>query len=112
MRSSASKEEFEEYVLANLDEAESRIGYYFAGLRGLIGRHGAVSVAKGLISINNTFHMHGGFQILSNNDLEHLSVEQAMIDFADAPFFEDVDIAAAKAKLYLASMKKKMGEGR
>lgn len=105
----ASEQEFEEYVLANLDEAESRIGYYFAGLRGLIDRYGAVIVAKGLVSIDNTFRMHDGFQVLSAHDQEHLSVEQAMIDFADAPFFEEVDISAAKAKLYLASIKKTGG---
>lgn len=107
-----TEQDFEDRVIANLDEAERLLGYRFTGLRGLIERYGAVNVAKGLVSIDNAFHMHDGFQSLSNNDLEHLSVEQAIIDFADAPFFEDVDIAAAKAKLYLASMKKKMDGGR
>lgn len=107
-----TEQDFEDRIIANLDEAERPLSYYFAGLRGLIDRFGAVNVAKGLVSIDNTFHMHDGFQILSDNDLEHLSVEQAIIDFADAPFFDEVDISAAKAKLYLASMKKKMGGGR
>jgi hypothetical protein len=109
MTPDASEQEFEEYVLANLDDAESRIGYYFAGLRGLIERYGAVNMAKGLVSIDNTFHMHDGFQILSDNDLQHLSVEQAMIDFQQASFFDDAHISAAKAKLYLASIKKTGG---
>lgn len=107
-----TEQDFEDRIIANLDEAERLLGYGFTGLRGLIERYGAVNVAKGLVSIDNAFRMHDGFQSLSNNDLEFLSVEQAMIDFADAPFFEEVDIAAAKAKLYLASMKKKKSEVR
>lgn len=112
MTENSSEEEFEQYVLSNLDEAEHLLGYCFTGLRGLIDRYGAVNVAKGLVSIDNAFRMHDGLQNLSKNHLERLSVEQAMIDFANAPFFESVDIAAAKAKLYLVSMNKKMGEGR
>lgn len=107
-----TEQDFEDHIIANLDEAERLLGYCFTGLRGLIDRYGAVNVAKGLVSIDNAFRMHDGLQNLSKNDLEHLSVEQAMIDFANAPFFESVDIAAAKAKLYLVSMNKKTGEGR
>jgi hypothetical protein len=107
-----TEQDFEDHVLANLDKAEQLIGYVFRGLRGLIEQYGAVVVAKTMVTIDNTFVMHDGLQVLSRHDMEHFSLEQAIIDFADAPFFEAADISAAKAKLYFAAWKKKNGARR
>jgi hypothetical protein len=50
------------------DKPESQIGYHFKGMRDMIKSFGAVYVLK----------RHDGFQVLSAQDLENLSV--------DAPF--------------------------
>jgi len=99
------EEKFKEHVLANIEKAESEIDHSFMGLRELIEQHGAVPVAKMLVDINNVLKSFGGFQVLAQHNLEHLSVEQAIIDFADSGLFTEAEIDTARARLSIHKRK-------
>ncbi len=62
--------DFEDLVLANLDEAERLTGHNFKGVRELIEKHGAVEAAKMLIDINMVLKEYSGFKILDAHDLD------------------------------------------
>ncbi|MBW7964155.1 hypothetical protein [Bradyrhizobium sp. BR 10261] len=100
------EERFKEHVLANIETAESQIDYSFFGLRELIDLHGAVSVAKMLVDMNNVLKPYDGFQVLAEHDLEHLSVEQAIIDFADSDMFTAAEVQTAKTRLAIHKRRK------
>lgn len=105
------EQDFEDRILANFDEAENLIGYSFTGVRELILDYGAVETAKMLLTIDGVLKQHGGFQVLAAHDLEHLSVEQAVIDFADTTLFTAAEIGTAKARLALHKRKKDRDQG-
>jgi hypothetical protein len=100
------EEKFQDYVLTHIEKAEAEIGYIFRGLRELIDQHGAVPVAKMLVDINNVLKPYDGFQVLAEHDLEHLSVEQAIIDFADSGLFTTAEVQTARARLGILKRKK------
>lgn len=100
------EQDFEDRILANFDEAENLIGYSFTGLRELILDHGAVETAKMLLTIDGVLKQHGGFQVLAAHDLEHFSVEQAVIEFADTGLFTMMEIGTAKSRLAISLRKK------
>ena len=100
------EERFQDHVLTNIEAAESQIDYSFFGLRELIDQHGAVSVAKMLVDMNNVLKPYDGFQVLAEHDLEHLSVEQAIIDFADSDRFTAAEVQIAKTRLAIHKRRK------
>jgi hypothetical protein len=93
--------EFEKLVLTRLDEAERRTSYQFIGARRLISEMGAVKAAKTLLD-PKFGKLHDGLRVLMQNDLVHLSIEQAVIDFADRECFTGDEVSTAKARLYYA----------
>jgi hypothetical protein len=105
------EERFEGHVLASLDKAEAQIGYTFKGLREMIEQFGAVGAAKILVDLNSVLKPHDGFQVLSVHDLEQLSVEQAVIDFADTSLFTAADVQSAKSRLLIFKRKKLRDRG-
>lgn len=100
------EEKFQEHVLANIETAENQIDYSFFGLRQLINLHGAVSVAKMLVDMNNVLKPYDGFQVLAECGLDHLSVEQAIIDFADSNLFTAAEVQIAKTRLAIHKRRK------
>lgn len=102
-----TEEDFEMHVLANLDKAEKSIGYHFKGIRELIAEHGAVATAKMLVDVNMVLNIHSGFRVLDASDLEHLSIEQAVVDYAESGLFTPAEIATAKARLVVTANRKK-----
>jgi hypothetical protein len=94
--------EFEKLVLSRLDEAERRIPYPFTGARRLIAEMGAVKAAKILLD-PTAGKIHDGLKALIHYELIHLSIEQAVIDFADRDCFTEDDISTAKVRLYYAN---------
>src|ERR1700756_1060951 len=91
--------EFEKLVLNRLDEAERRTSHPFFGARRLIAEMGAVKAAKKLLD-PTAGKIHEGLQALIDYKLVHLSIEQAVIDFADRDCFTDDEISTAKVRLY------------
>jgi hypothetical protein len=108
---SQGNQQFEDHVLANLDEAEGQIGYHFKGLREMIDKFGAVGAAKMLVDLNSVLKPHDGFQVLSANDRESLSIEQAVIDFADSGLFTAAEVQSAKSRLLIFKRKKQRNRG-
>jgi hypothetical protein len=106
-----TEQKFEGCVLANLDKAEGQIGYHFKGLREMIKDFGAVKAAKMLVDLNNVLKPYDGFQVLSVNDLEELSVEQAVIDFTESGLFTPAEVQTAKSRLLVFKGKKLRARG-
>jgi hypothetical protein len=100
--------EFEEVILSRLDEAERRTSYQFTGARSLIADVGAVRAAKRLLD-PTVGKLHDGLKVLIQHELVRLSIEQAVIDFADRDCFTHDEISTAKARLYYAG--KRGGDG-
>jgi hypothetical protein len=99
--------DFEDLVLANLDEAERLTGHNFKGVRDLIDKHGAVDAARMLIDINMVLKEYSGFKILDAHDLERLSIEQAIVDFAESGLFTPAEVSAARSRLWIVANRKK-----
>jgi hypothetical protein len=100
------EEQFAQRVLANIEEAETKTGYVFRGLRDMIDQHTAVKAAKMLVDISHMGRPYDGFQVLVAHDLEHLSVEQAIADFAESGLFTVREVRTAKARLIVTKEKK------
>jgi hypothetical protein len=91
--------DFERHLLEKLEWAENLIGYSLAGIREFIVEFGAVQTAKMLVDPNHVLEPDNGFTILVKHGLANLSVEQAMIDFAQRGLFTAAEIKAAKARI-------------
>jgi hypothetical protein len=79
------EQSFQMHVLLRLDEAEALLdGYQFRGLRTLIRERGAVAAANQLLDLANAGKTQDGFSILAQEELLHLSLEQAVIDFSES----------------------------
>jgi hypothetical protein len=99
--------DFEDLVLANLDEAERQTGHNFKGVRDLIDKHGAVDAARMLIDINMVLKEYSGFKILDAHDLERLSIEQAIVHFAESGLFTAAEVSTARSRLWIVANRKK-----
>jgi hypothetical protein len=98
---------FHDHLIRSLTEAEAQLVYCFAGLRKLIDDKGAVAAAIQLLDISRAVQEQDGFTILAENNLLHLSLEQAVIDFAESGLFPASIIASARSRLLLAKNRMK-----
>jgi hypothetical protein len=98
------KQRFEEVVKERLAQATAKTGYSFAGIYKIIQDKGAVEGAKILVSPNNSGKIHEGLQFLVDNDLVHLSIEQAVIDFRSEGLFSGDEVSSAEGRLAMAKM--------
>lgn len=96
--------EFQKVLLERIDEAESVTSYSFAGIRKMIDELGGVQAAKRLVSPGSTGALHPGFKVLAGAGLLRCSVEQTVIDFADAGLFDDAEVSNARARIAMAKM--------
>lgn len=98
---------FHDHVIRNLMDAEAQLGFPFTGLRKLIDEKGAVAAAIQLLDLTRAVHEQDGFTTLAENNLLHLSLEQAVIDFAESGLFPASIIASARSRLLLAKNRMK-----
>ena len=97
---------FQEQVLKMLGEAIELTGDEYGYVRNLIVDLGAVEVAKMLVDPNEVRDPPTGFLRLMEHDLARLTIEQAIVDFADSGLFTDAEIEAAKARLAIFRKRK------
>jgi hypothetical protein len=90
---------FQQHVLRLLQEATKLTKDALGEVRNLIEDLGAVEVAKMLVDPTDVSDPPAGFLRLMENNLARLTIEQAMIDFADSGLFEVEEIEAARARL-------------
>lgn len=96
---SALRIQFQRHLLAKLREAESLTGDAFGSICNLIEDLGAVEVARMLVDPIDLATPPTGFLRLLEHELGRLTIEQAIVDFADTGLFADEEINAAKARL-------------
>jgi hypothetical protein len=87
-----------------LAQATSETGHSFAGVYKIIEDRGAVEAAKILVNPASSGKIHEGLQVLVNNNLGHLSVEQAVIDFRNEGLFSEDETSSAQARLAMAKI--------
>lgn len=97
-------QQFEQSVKERLAQATNTIGYSFADVHKIIEDKGAVEAAKILVSPNSAGKIHEGLQVLVDNNLGHLSIERAVIDFRKKGLFSEDEISSAEARLGMAEM--------
>jgi hypothetical protein len=96
---------FEKVVLERIGQAKKLTGYSFFGLLKAIETDGAVATARRLIGPQNNETFQDGMKELNARDLLKLSVEQAVIDFAEKGYiFDDDDASAATERLRLVRL--------
>jgi hypothetical protein len=93
------EEQFERHVLKLLREAARCTGDKLGDICNLIADLGAVEVAKMLVDPTEVRNPPDGFRRLMKNNLAQLTIEQAIVDFADRGIFTSEEIRAAKARL-------------
>ena len=94
--------QFEQTVKECLAQAAHKTGHSFAGVYKIIEDRGAVEAAKILVKPTNTGKIHGGLQVLVDNNLGHLSIEQAVIDFRSEGLFSEDEVSSAQGRLAMA----------
>jgi hypothetical protein len=97
-------QKFENAVKDRLAQATAETGYSFAGMYRIIEDKGAIEAAKILVSPNNSGKIHDGLQFLVDNDLIHLSIEQAVIDFRNEELFSGDEVSSAEGRLAMAKI--------
>lgn len=90
---------FQEYVLKKLIEANRRTGDPLGSIRNLMVDLGAVSVARMLVDPDEVRDPPAGFLRLLRYDLARLTIEQAVVDFAQTGLFTAAEVETAKARL-------------
>jgi hypothetical protein len=98
-------QQFEQTVKERLTRATNESGHSFAGIYKIVEDKGAVGAAKMLIRPANTGKINDGLKALVDRNLSHLSIEQAVIDFANQGLFSEKEISSARDRLALARMK-------
>jgi hypothetical protein len=91
--------QFQVHVLVRLREAEVLTGDSFGGVCNLIVDLGAVEVAKMLVDAQELMLPPSGFIRLLKHKLACLTIEQAIVDFADSGLFTDEEVETAKVRL-------------
>ena len=91
--------QFQVHVLVRLREAEMLTGDSFGGVCNLIVDLGAVEVAKMLVDPQELMLPPSGFIRLLKHKLACLTIEQAIVDFADSGLFTDEEVETAKVRL-------------
>jgi hypothetical protein len=97
-------DQFEKTVKERLLEATSKTGHSFAGIYKIIEDRGAIEAAKLLVSPNNAGKIHEGLQFLVDENLVHLSIEQAVIDFRNEELFSGDEVSSAEGRLAMAKI--------
>lgn len=91
--------QFQAHVLVRLREAEMLASDRFGGVCNLIVDLGAVEIAKMLVDPQETMFPPSGFIRLLKYKLACLTVEQAIVDFAESGLFTDDEVETAKVRL-------------
>ena len=97
-------QKFEQTVIERLAQATDKTNYSFAGAYNIIEGRGAVEAAKILVNPTNSGKIHDGLQFLIDNHLDHLSIEQTVIDFRSEGLFSEDEVSSAQARLAMAKM--------
>src|SRR4051812_13137088 len=95
----ALRAQFQAHLLVRLREAETVTGDRFGGICNLIVDLGAVEVAKMLVDPQETMFPPSGFLRLLKHRLACLTIEQAIVDFADSGLFTDDEVETARVRL-------------
>jgi hypothetical protein len=98
-------QQFEQTVKDRLTEATNKTEYSFTRVNKMIKDAGAVEAAKRLVRPTNSGKIHDGLQVLIDNNLIHLSIEQAVIVFENEGLFSEDEISSAQGRLAMARMK-------
>lgn len=98
-------QQFEQTVKDRLTEASNKTKYLFTRFNKMVKETGAVQAAKRLVRPTDLGKIHDGLQVLIDNDLVHLSIEQAIIDFQNDGLFSEDEVSSARGRLALARMK-------
>jgi hypothetical protein len=100
----SAEEKFCQNVVRRIDEATRLTGHWFPDLRELFKKLGELEAVRLLVSPGTGAGFTYGFRILASAGLLHLSIEQAVIDFAHSGLFTDEQISKARATLAMARM--------
>jgi hypothetical protein len=100
----SADEKFCQEVVRRIDEATSLTGHQFPDLRELFKKLGVLEAVRLLMSPGTGAGFTYGFRILISADFLHLSIEQAVIDFANLGLFTDEQVSKARATLAMARM--------
>src|SRR5689334_18619125 len=90
---------FEEHLPKVLGEAIELTGDQYGYVRNLIADLDAVEVAKLLVDPNEVRDPPTGFRRLMEHDLARLTIEQAIVEFADSGLFTEAEVETARARL-------------
>jgi hypothetical protein len=97
-------QQFEQTVKKCLTEATNKTGHPFTRVFTMIEDSGAVEAAKRLVGPTNSGKIQDGLQVLIDNNLGHLSIEQAIIDSRNEGLFSEDEVSSAEGRLAMAKM--------
>jgi hypothetical protein len=96
--------QFEQTVKECLAQAAHETGHSFAGVYRIIEDRGASKRRRSFVNPVNSGKIHEGLKVLVDNNLIHLSIEQAIIDFRSEGFFSGDEMSSAQGRLAMAKM--------